>query len=164
MDFHLLHYMGTMDFDRLLHSAEFTGNLFVQFAGDDVFEHFALTRCQRGQARADLGKFSLLSMKGAILLNCHTNSCEKLFIVDRFGEEIASTFFHGLDAPGNITRTSQKNNGQKTACFGQDALELETIEGGHSEIEHETARCLWIILRQKFLGRAKCCDNKASRV
>jgi hypothetical protein len=35
--------VGTMDFDRLLDGAEVAGDLFVQFASDDIFEHFPLT-------------------------------------------------------------------------------------------------------------------------
>ena len=128
-----------MDFHRLLDSAEVVGDLFVQFAGDDIFEHFALARCERGQARADFGKFGLVASQGAIFLNCHTNSCKQVFIVHGLGEEITGAVFHRLDALWNITLTRQKNNGQETACFGQDVLEFETIEGRHSEIEHETA-------------------------
>ena len=41
---HLLHHVGTMDFDRLLDGAQLAGNLFVQFASNDVFEHFAFAR------------------------------------------------------------------------------------------------------------------------
>jgi hypothetical protein len=49
-----------MDFNRLLGGAKVGGNLSVQFASDDMFEHFALTRCERGQAGAEFGKFDLL--------------------------------------------------------------------------------------------------------
>ncbi len=47
-----LHHVGTMDFDRVLNGVQVAGNLFVQFASDNVFERFPLTRCERGQARA----------------------------------------------------------------------------------------------------------------
>jgi hypothetical protein len=49
-----------MDFDRLLDGAKIAGDLFVQFSSHDIFEHFPLTRCERGQTRADFGKFVLL--------------------------------------------------------------------------------------------------------
>jgi hypothetical protein len=49
-----------MDFDGLLGCAKVGGNLSVQFASDDMFEHFPLARCERGQARAEFGKFALL--------------------------------------------------------------------------------------------------------
>jgi hypothetical protein len=66
-----------MDFDRLFNRAKVAGNLFVQFAGDDVVEHFALTRCEGDQARADFGKFGLFLPNGAILLNCRSDGCEQ---------------------------------------------------------------------------------------
>ena len=88
-----------MDFDRLLDGAEVGGNLFVQFASDDIFEHFPLAWCERGQARADFGKFGLLLPKGAVFLNRHTNGCKQVFIVHGLGEEISS---RRLSAPAHF--------------------------------------------------------------
>jgi hypothetical protein len=49
-----------MDFDGLLGGAKVGRNLSVQFASDDMFEHFPLTRCERGQAGAKFGKSDLV--------------------------------------------------------------------------------------------------------
>src|SRR4029077_5398317 len=154
----------TMDLDRLLNGTEVAGNLFVQFASDDIFEHFPLTRCERGQARADFGKFGLLPPTGAVFLNGRTNGCKQVFVVDRLGEEITRAVFHCLHGFWNISGTGQKDNGQETACFGQDMLKLKAIKGRHREVEHETAEYLWIILREEFLCGCKRSHNKASRV
>ena len=134
--FHLLHHVGAMKFDRLLSGAEVAGNLFVQFASNDIFKHFAFTWCKRVQARTDFCKFGMLLPKRAVFLNGHTNGCKQVFIVHRLGEEITGALFHCLDALWNISRTGQKNNGQDTACLGENALEFKTIEARHSEIEH----------------------------
>ena len=141
MHFHLLHHVGAMDFHRLLDGAEVAGDLFVQFAGNDIFEHFALTRCERGQARADFGKFGLLPSKARFFSIATRTAASRSSSFTGLVRKSASAVFHRLDALWNITLTGQKNNGQETACFGQDALEFETIEGRHSEIEHETAHC-----------------------
>jgi len=42
-----------MGFDGLFDGAELAGNLFVQFASNDIVEQFVLTRCKCGQARPD---------------------------------------------------------------------------------------------------------------
>src|SRR5436190_8616145 len=112
-----------MDFDRLFDGAEVAGNLFVQFASDDVFEDFPLTRCERSQAGTDFGEFSLLPPKGAVFLNRPTNGCKQFFIVYGPGEEITRPVFHRLDALGNVTVRGQKNNRQETAFSGEDALQ-----------------------------------------
>ena len=65
MHSHFLHHVATVDFDRRLGGAELAGNLFVQFASNDIVEHFVLTRCKCGQARADFGNFGLLPAKNA---------------------------------------------------------------------------------------------------
>ena len=70
-----------MDFDRLLDRPQLAGNLFVQFAGNDVFQYFSLARRERGQTRVDFGNFSSLTPKGAVFLDGHTNGCKQVFIV-----------------------------------------------------------------------------------
>ena len=55
--------------------------------------------------------------------------------------------FHCLHAFRNITVSGQKNNGQDAAFLGEDALELETTDGRHNEIDYKTARCVRIVLR-----------------
>ena len=82
-----------MDFDRLLGSAQVAGNLFVQFASDHIFKHFPLRWCERGQARADFGKFGLLPPKGAVFLNRHTNRCKQVFIVPGLVRKSLAQFF-----------------------------------------------------------------------
>src|SRR6476619_2476334 len=128
-----------MDFDRLLDGAQLSGNLFVQFASNDVLEHFAFAGRERGQTRADFEKFRLLSTKGVVFLNRYTNGCKQVLIVHRFGEEITRAAFHRLHALRNVTVSGQKNNGQATASVGENALQFQAADGRHSEIEHETA-------------------------
>ncbi len=95
---HLLHHVGTMDFDCLLDGAQLAGDLFVQFSSNDVFEHFSLARRERRQTRADFGKFGLISTKGAVFLNRYANGCKQVLIVHRFGKEITRAAFHRLHA------------------------------------------------------------------
>src|SRR5213079_3458281 len=106
----------------------------------------------------------LLTPTVPIFLNRHTNGCKQVFIVHRLGEEIARAVFHRLDALWNISGTGQKNDGQDTACFGENVLEFEAVEGRHSQIEHETAQYTRIILRQEFLCGRKSGHSKTSRM
>ena len=112
-----------MDFDRLLGSAQVAGNLFVQFASDHIFEHFPLTWCERGQARADFGKFGLLPPKGAVFLNRHTNRCKQVFIVPGLGEEITGAIFHRLDEFLSCRGSSQLPLGRQRRPLQQKAVE-----------------------------------------
>src|SRR5262245_26555952 len=128
-----------------------------------MFEHLSLAPRKRVQAPADFGKFGLLPPKGSVFLNCHTNRCKQVRIVHGLGEKITGAVFHRQDAFRNITVTGQKNNGQEAACLGKGVLEFETIEGRHSKVEHETARCVRIMSGKKFLCRGKRSHSKASR-
>ena len=162
MHSHLLHHVGTMDFDRLLGGAELAGNLFVQFASNDIFEHFPLTRCKRGQARADFGKFGLLLPKGAVFLNRHTNGCKQVCIVHGLGEEINRAAFQRLDTFWNVAMAGEKNNGRRRAFFSEGSLESKTI-ASHLNIKHQAARRIWIIVFKKFFRRGEGGDGEPMR-
>jgi hypothetical protein len=51
-DFQLHHHPSTVDLDRLLDDAELISYFSVAFAGDDVGEHLALPRRERGEQKA----------------------------------------------------------------------------------------------------------------
>src|ERR1043166_709862 len=149
-----------MDFDRLLDGAEVAGNLFVQFASDDIIEHFAFTRCERGQALANFGKLALLPAKREVFLKRRMNGYKQLFIIDGLGEKISGAVLHRLDTLGNVTFARQKNNWKEASFIGEDALEFKAIDGRHGKIEHETTPYAGIILCQEFLRRRKRCHSK----
>src|SRR5881227_785627 len=114
---------------------------------------------------ADIPK-SVQAMKhgASDFLTKPVNDEDLLSAVHRLGEEIARAVFHRLDALWNISGTGQKNDGQDTACFGENVLEFEAVEGRHSQIEHETAQYTRIILRQEFLCGRKSGHSKTSRM
>ena len=151
-----------MDFDRLLDCAEVIGDLFVQFAGDDIFEHFPLTRRERGQARADFRKFGLLAPKSAVFLNRHTNGCKQVFIVHGLGEEITGAAFQRLHTLWNVAVAGDKNNGPKRAFFLEGSLEFKTI-ASHLKVKHQAARRIWIIVFKKFFRRGEGGDGEPMR-
>src|SRR6266487_1039343 len=142
-----------MYFDCLLSGAQVRGDLFVQLAGYDVFEHFTFARCERGEARTNLGKFGLLPARDAIPFDRSANGCEQIFILNRLDKEINRAAFHRLHGTWNIAATSEKNNGQRTAFFVERLLEFKTIKARHHKIKHEAAWHVRIVLHKKFLGR-----------
>ena len=135
--------------------AQFTGNLFIQLAGDDMFEHFPLARCERVETRADSGKLGLFPPGDSVSFNRGVNGRKQIFSIDGFGEEIKLAMFHCLHALRNITVTGEKNNRQATAFLAECCLELKAIEARHREIKHETPRHPWKYLARNSLGDAK---------
>ena len=162
MHSHFLHNVATMDFDRRLGSAKLGGNLFVQFTSDNKFEHLLLARCERGQARADFGKFGLLLPTGAVFLNRRANGCKQVFIVHGLGEEITRAVLHRLHTFWNVAMAGEKNNGRRRAFFSEGSLEAKTI-ASHLKIKHQAARRIWIIVFKKFFRRGEGGDGEPMR-
>ena len=77
-----------MHFDCRFSDAQVTGNLFVQLAGDDMFEHFPLARCERVETRADFGKLGLFPASDSVSFNRGVNGRKQIFSIHGLGEEI----------------------------------------------------------------------------
>src|SRR5436190_17487256 len=152
-----------MHLDCCFRDPEVTGNLFVQLAGDDVLEQLPLARCERVEARADLGEFSVFAAGDSVPFNGGANSRNQIFSVHGFGKEIKRATFHRLHTLGNITMATEENNRKDTASLAQYRLELETIEAGHRQIKHKTTCRIRVVLREKFRGRLKDGHRDAGR-
>src|SRR5439155_6912836 len=131
---------------------EVTGNLFVQFAGNDMLEHFPFARRERVEPSADCGKLGLLLASDSVSFNSRANRCEQIFVLHGLRKEIKRATFHRLHTLGNITMAGEKNNGQHAAFLTKRRLELKAIEVRHRNIKHDTSGCDWIVLRKKFPG------------
>src|SRR6266850_7084 len=115
-----------------------------------MLEHFPLARCERVETRADFGEFSVFSAGDSVSFNSCPNSCEQIFVLHGFGEEIKRAMFHRLHTLRNITVAGEENNRKGTAFLAQCRLELKAIEPRHRDIKHKTPRRGRIVLREKF--------------
>src|SRR5512132_1337771 len=141
-----------MHFDCRLSDAQFTGNLFVQLARDNMIEHFPLARCERVETGADFGKLGLFPASESVSFNSRANRCEQILVLHGLRKEIKRATFHRLHALRNITMAGEKNNRQYAAFLAERSLELKAIEVRHRDIKHETSERGWIVLRKKFPG------------
>src|SRR5438874_7524660 len=152
-----------MHFDCRFSNAQVTGNLFIQLAGDDMFEHFPLARCEGVETRADFGKPGLFSTGDSISFDGCANGRKEIFLLHWFREEIERAMFHRLHTLRNVAVTGEKNNRQRTAFLSERCLKLKAVDVGHGEIKHETSRHVWIVLGKKFTGRRKTGHGNAGR-
>ncbi len=58
-----------MHLDRRFSDPQVTGNLFIQLAGDNLFENFPLARGERVETGADFGKFGLFQESDSVSFN-----------------------------------------------------------------------------------------------
>src|SRR5438132_8969859 len=128
---HFRHDAGAMHFDCRFSNAQVTGNLFIQLAGDDMFEHFALARCEGVETRADFGKPGLFSTGDSISFDGCANGREEIFLLHWFREEIERAMFHRLHTLRNVALTGEKNNRQGTGFLSARYLKLKAIDVGH---------------------------------
>ena len=85
-----------MRFHCPLSDAKVTGDLFVQFAADNVFEHLPFAWCEGSKTRTNFGNLSLLLTRHAIFFNCRANGAKQGLIIHGLGEEINRAAFQRL--------------------------------------------------------------------
>jgi hypothetical protein len=141
-----------MHFDGRFSDAQVTGDLFIQLAGDNLFENFPLARGERVETGADFGKFGLVQASDSVSFNSRANRCEQIFVLHGLRKKIKRATFHRLHTFRNITMAGEKNNRQNAAFLAQRRLELKAIDFRHRNIKNETSGRGWIVLRKKFPG------------
>ena len=144
-----------MDLDGFFHDAEIGGGLLVQLTGDDMGENFTFARGERVKAGLDVLQFGAGEPRDAVLLNGDLNRLEQIAVIHRLGEEIQCSAFHCLHTCGDVAVAGQENNRDGAAFHRQSRLQLQAIQAGHREIEHETTGGAGVVAFQKFLRRAE---------
>src|SRR6266487_3194802 len=151
-----------MRFHCPLSDAKVTGDLFVQFAADNVLEHLPFAWCEGSKTRTNFGNLSLLLTRHAIFSNCRANGAKQGLIIHGLGEEINRAAFQRLHTFWNVAMAGEKNNGRRRAFFSEGSLESKTI-ASHLNIKHKAARRIWIIVFKKFFRRGKGGDGEPMR-
>ena len=122
---HFLHDVAAMDLDRLFCSLQFVGDLFVEHPEYNPFHYFALARCERLIARAQICKLCALLARCPIGINCAPNGVQELLFAEGFGEEFNRTGFHRLNGHRNISVSGKEDDRDLNACFGQFLLQVQ---------------------------------------
>src|SRR5215472_13736480 len=91
--FHFFHHTGAMRFDCPLSDTKFTSDLFVQFATDDVFEHFPLPWGEGSKTRTKFGNMTPCLTRNAIFFHCRANGAKQTLVIYGLGEEINRAAF-----------------------------------------------------------------------
>lgn len=91
------------------------------------------------------------------------NGFKQVFVMHGLGEEIQSAALHRLNAHGNVAVAAKENDRNHAAFRSQSCLQLQTIQAGHRNVEHETAWFARIVLLEKFMGRTESSNLQPSR-
>jgi hypothetical protein len=108
--FHLFHDAAAMNFDGSLGGSEFGGDLFVQQPGDDALQHFKFAGRERLQTGARGGMTSPGRPHIDRTRQCLAHRDEQWLFLNRLGEKIDRTGFHGLGAYRHVAMAGQKND------------------------------------------------------
>ena len=110
-------------------------DLFVQMSGDDVPEHLALSRRQRGEPLRHQPVFVLPGARLSVLLDGALDSRDEHVRFEWLLDEIQSAGFEGPHAGLNVALAGQKNDRLVMPRCQETLLKLETADLGQGKIE-----------------------------
>src|SRR5271157_4828445 len=136
---HLAHDPAAMDLDGLLADAEFRGDPLVGQAADYQHHHFTLARRERRVSFFELRPLGLFRLFFRGPGDGFADGQKQILGLERFGKEVYRTRFHGHDAHGNVTVAGDEDNRQRPRSRAELPLQIETVEPGHLDVEHQAA-------------------------
>lgn len=153
--FHFFHDPSTMDFNGALADVQIEGDDLVRFAGDDKIEDFAFTVGESLETICYLGLVFQLRSPLPVSRQGLANTVKEFLVTKRFLNKIDSAFLHRINRHWHIAVPGDKYDGQGAAAGKQLVLQFEAAETGHTNVEHEAARAMLLLVLQEFIGRGK---------
>src|SRR5258707_15314073 len=123
-----------MELDRLFHTVQLRGALFIEHAGDQVVHHVAFARRQRSIALSQSGELLSLLTAGAVPLQRLVDGVEEFLLAERFCEKLDRPGFHRPHRSWNVTVARNEDDRNLAIQMYQLLLEVEPVKAGHTQI------------------------------
>ena len=99
--------------------------------------------------------FSTFRFRLPVFFNGLLHRLQEFLIIERLGKEIDSTFFHGLDAHGDVAVAGDKDDRHAVIGLAELILQIHSAQSRHSHIENDTSDSVIMFARQEKLSGGK---------
>src|SRR5437867_10070024 len=158
LDLHLVHDPATVNLDGLLRGPEVEGDLLVQQAGHNQFEHLPLAARQRIEAALDDEPFGALRAGLASARQRASDGAQQLVLVERLLEKIDGAALHGLHAHRHVAESGDEDGGHGAVGLEERGLKVETAPGRQTSSTRHATRS------GRSWARKACADGNVSTV
>src|ERR1700726_3115958 len=136
---------------------EIKGYLLVEHPRDDQTHDFTLARRQPFVAASQLRKITLLLPRHTVAIQGLLNCNQQGLVLERLGQKLHGTGFHGLHRHRNISMPGDEDDGDPDARVSQLALQVETVDARKAHVQDKAAWPLRWLVAQEFFRRLKGC-------
>ncbi|HMJ26023.1 MAG TPA: hypothetical protein VK475_09355 [Pyrinomonadaceae bacterium] len=116
-----------MNFNCLFRRTKFSGNLFVQHAGDDQLHYFELARRQQTKTAPSFILFCTAPTLFGGPSQGALNTSKQVIIAKRLWKKIDRTCLHRLSTHRDVAMAGNKNELFFTAALNQSFLQIHTV-------------------------------------
>src|SRR6266446_1135972 len=119
--------------------SEIKGYLLVEHARNNQAHDFALARGQLVVAFSQLGEATLLLASYTVAIQSLADRIQQLLVLERLGQKLHGTGFHGLHRHRNISMTSDEDDGDLDARVSQLALKVQAVDARKAHVQNKAA-------------------------
>src|ERR1700674_2137747 len=146
-----------MSFYSVFGGSNLSRNLFVEHAGDDHGDDFALSWRERFEALPQRCNFPFSVASRAIPFQCNVNRIQQILVAERLGEELDSSGLQGPHGHRDVTVGTNKDDRDINLSLGQLALKSSPLTPGNL-----TSRTRKLALFADLRGKNSFADPKTS--
>src|SRR5258707_11335577 len=161
---HFPHHVAAMNLDGDLADPELKSDLLIEHTRNHQAHDFALARAQGLVTFSQPGIVTLLAAPDSVAIQSLLDCVQQVLVVERLGQKLHGTRFHGLHRHRNVSVTGNKNNWDLDARVGQLTLKVQTIDAGKVYIQNQATWPLRSPVAQEFFRRPKGFGPQARRL
>jgi hypothetical protein len=158
---HPLHDAAAMELHRLLDNAKIGRDLLVQLARRQRREHFALARSEGGQSLPELRVGRSRQSGRGVLRDCCSYRGHERRCRDRLRQKIRGAGLDRQHRHRNVAVPSDEDDRQWLPRRRQAALQFDSVDARHRDVQHEASFRPAAAAREECLGRIERLDVEA---
>src|SRR5467141_2612690 len=149
--------MAAMDLHGDFAGPQLKSDLLIEHSRNYQGHNLTLACSQSRVALSQFGKTTLLLARHTVAIQSLANRIQQVLVLERLGQELHGTGFHGFHRHRDISVTGDEDDGDSDARVSQLALQVETVNSGKAHVQDKAAWPFRWLVAQEFFRRPKGC-------
>src|SRR6266436_2431285 len=149
--------MAAMDLHGDFAGPQLKSDLLIEHSRNYQGHNLTLAYSQSRVALSQFGKVTLLLARHTVAIQSLADRIQQVLVLERLGQELHGTGFHGLHRHRNISMSGDKDDGNLHTRITQLALKVQTVDARKAHVQNKAARPVRWLAAQEFFRRPKGC-------
>src|SRR5467141_3409815 len=129
--------MAAMDLHGDFAGPQLKSDLLIEHSRNYQGHNLTLACSQSRVALSQLGKVTLLLARHTVTIQSLADRIQQVLVLERFGQKLQGTGFHGLHRHRNISMTGNEDDGNLDARVSQLALKVQAADSRKAHVQNK---------------------------